>query len=155
MKALIQRCTKASLIINKQEISSIQRGLVVLIGFSSKDEEDDLDYIVRKLLQIRIFEDSSQKINHSLSDMNGELLIIPQFTLYAQTRKGNRPSFTDAANSEKGSFLFKLFLEKIEKFIEENKLTINKPQKGHFGANMQIHLVNDGPFTILLDSKEK
>lgn len=155
MKVLIQRCLRGNVSINKKIISEIKRGFVVLAGFCIEDTQTDLDYIAQKILSIRIFEDKEGKINLSLNEINGELLIIPQFTLYADTIKGNRPSFMRAAPPQIALNLFDLFYNKINELNQAKYRNIKKIVKGKFGENMQIELINDGPFTILIDSKEK
>lgn len=152
MKLVIQRVTQASVAITNETegsistetIGSIHKGLVVLLGVGQEDTRADVDRLVDKMLRLRIFEDAQGKTNLSIQDVHGELLIISQFTLYADCRKGNRPSFVHAAKPELANELY-------EYFIETCKETIPKVESGNFGADMKVSLVNDGPFTIVLE----
>ncbi len=147
MKAVIQRVKKASVTINEKQESSIQNGLLILLGIESTDSKLDADWIANKILQMRIFEDDAEKMNLSIQDIQGELLVVSQFTLYASTKKGNRPSFIQAAKSEIAIPLYTYFLECCN--------TSTPTKAGVFGADMQVELLNDGPVTIILDSKNK
>ena len=149
MRLVIQRVTKASLQINNKIHSSISAGLLVLIGIEEQDGEEDVDYLSTKLCGMRIFSDADGKMNLDIQQIQGELMVVSQFTLHASTKKGNRPSFIRAARPESAIPLY-------EKFISHCELLLGKPCKsGVFGADMQIELVNDGPVTIILDSKNR
>lgn len=147
MKFLIQRVTEASVSVDGQVIGQIGKGLLVLIGVAKEDDEQTADKLVQKLVGLRIFEDSNGKTNLSLSDVGGQLLLISQFTLYADCRKGNRPGFTNAGSPEKANALYEYVIQKC-------KESVPAVEAGRFGADMKVSLVNDGPFTILLDSGE-
>ena len=146
MKLVIQRVTSSSLYIEGSLISQIKQGLVVLIGISKSDSENVIDKLVKKLLNLRVFEDENSKMNYSILDIEGEILLVSQFTLYADTRKGNRPSFINAADPKNAEPLYNKFLEKLHIVLGDNIKT------GRFGANMQIELVNDGPVTIIVEN---
>ncbi|MDR3190713.1 MAG: D-tyrosyl-tRNA(Tyr) deacylase [Lactobacillaceae bacterium] len=148
MRVLLQRVANASVAIAGGEVGSIKRGYVLLVGFHDADTQADLDYLVRKISNLRVFEDENMRMNLSINDVNGEILSISQFTLYADTRKGNRPSFTDAGNPETAANLYAQFNAKLA----ETGLRV---ATGEFGANMQISLVNDGPVTIWFDTENK
>ena len=149
MKLVIQRVSSASVSVNQQVISSIQQGLLVLLGIEHHDSEEDALWLIQKMLQMRIFSDEEGKMNRSLLDLNGDLLVVSQFTLHASTKKGNRPSFIAAARPEQAIPLYEFFLQKASE-------ALGKPvQTGEFGADMQVMLVNDGPVTIIIDSKNK
>ena len=147
MKFVIQRVTHAEVEVEQEIIGSIQNGYLVLIGIAEDDTEEIADKLVKKLLGLRIFADENGKTNLSLKDVNGSLLLISQFTLYADCRKGNRPSFVNAGNPEKANKLYEYIIEKCRDEVPD-------VQTGSFGADMKITLLNDGPFTIILDSKE-
>lgn len=148
MKALLQRVTSASVSIAGEIIGEIGPGLVVFVGVSNDDTEKDADYLVPKLAGLRIFADDEGKFNLSAQDINSELLIISQFTLLADTRKGRRPSFTDATPPEKAETLFNYF-------VGQARATGLKVETGRFQQYMHVEIHNDGPVTIMLDSKEK
>lgn len=147
MRAIIQRVSEASVSVENQVVGKIGKGLLVLLGVGHDDEDKDLDYLVSKILGLRIFQDENDKMNLSLKDIKGELLVVSQFTLYGDVRKGKRPSFTASAPPEKGNMYYEKFLEKCT----ENGIN---PEKGIFGADMKVKLINDGPVTIMLDSKK-
>lgn len=149
MRAVLQRVRKASVEIDGQIKGQISSGLLVFVGIETNDSSQDLEWMLHKILQMRIFSDLDGKMNESLLDQNGEMLIISQFTLHASTKKGNRPSFIQAARPELAIRLYEEFISKAEKEIP------NKVQTGVFGADMQVSLVNDGPVTILIDSKNR
>lgn len=147
MKFVIQRVTHASVTVEQEVIGKIEQGLLVLIGISQEDNKQIADKMIKKLIDLRIFEDENEKTNLSLQDVSGELLLISQFTLYADCKKGNRPSFIKAGNPTLANDLY-------EYIIAECKKQVSVVQTGSFGANMKISLLNDGPFTIILDSEE-
>lgn len=149
MRAVLQRVTRAQVTADKTHVERIGTGLVVLLGITHGDTEKDLLWLVKKITNMRIFNDASGVMNKSVLDVDGELLVVSQFTLFAQTKKGNRPSYSDAATHDIAVPLYALFLEKAT-------AAIGKPVRcGIFGADMQIDLVNDGPVTIVIDSKNK
>ena len=147
MKFVVQRVKNASCTVDNQVIGEIQKGFCVFIGVSNEDNTEIADKMIKKLIGMRIFEDENGKTNLSLADVNGSLLLISQFTLYADCKKGNRPSFTNAGNPELANNLYEYVIEKC-------KEQVSNVQTGSFGADMKISLLNDGPFTIVLDSKE-
>lgn len=147
MKALIQRVTKTEVFIEGNLYSKIGKGCLVLLGVEKGDTEKDITYIGKKVAQLRIFDDASHKMNLSVKDINGEILVVSQFTLSAQCRKGNRPSFDCAEEQPRAEVLYR-------KIIDNLKNHNLRVQTGRFGAYMQVHLINDGPVTILLDSKQ-
>lgn len=147
MKFVIQRVTEASCTVDNQITGEIQNGFCVLIGVAETDTRDIADKMIKKMLQMRIFADDQGKTNLSLKDVDGNLLLISQFTLYANCKKGNRPSFIEAGNPELANSLY-------EYIIEECKKEIPMVQTGIFGADMKLSLINDGPFTIVLDSEQ-
>lgn len=144
MKFLIQRVKSANVKVNENVIGSINKGLLVLVGITESDNKEIADYLVKKLVNMRIFEDDNKKMNRSLKDVNGELLIVSQFTLYADCSSGNRPSFTNAAKPDYAKQLYDYVIDKC-------KEQINIVEQGEFGAKMQVELVNDGPVTIMLE----
>lgn len=149
MRLVIQRVSEASVTIDGSVHGTIGKGLLVLIGVESADTQEDVDWLVQKTVNMRIFPDDEGKMNLSLTDIAGELLVISQFTLHASTKKGNRPSFIQAARPETAIPLY-------ESFIAGCSLSgISKVQTGIFGADMKVSLVNDGPVTIIIDSKER
>ena len=143
MKFVIQRVLDASVIINDKTYSHIDKGLLVLIGISKSDRPDDLDYYVKKIINMRVFNDDNNKMNQSVLDINGSILLVSQFTLLASTKKGNRPSYLDAAEPEQAKVLYRGFYNKLKNYEINVK-------KGRFGAQMKIDFINDGPVTILL-----
>lgn len=147
MRFVIQRVKEANVSVNKEIVGEINKGFMVLIGVSNEDDEQVADKMIRKLLGLRIFEDENGKTNLDLKTVNGELLLISQFTLYADCRRGNRPSFTSAGNPQLAEYLY-------DYIIAECKKEIPIVEQGIFGAEMTVSLKNDGPFTIALDSKE-
>lgn len=147
MKFVIQRVLHASVTVDNNMIGKINRGFLVLIGIGSEDTRKEADLLIRKMCGLRIFEDMDGKTNLALKDVNGEVLLISQFTLYANCRKGNRPSFIEAGNPQKANELY-------EYIIAECKKQLPVVETGSFGADMKVELLNDGPFTIILDSSE-
>ena len=146
MKFVVQRVTEASVAVDGKTIGKIGKGFLVLIGVSDSDTKEIADKMVKKLLGLRIFDDENEKINLSLTDVGGELLLISQFTLYANCKKGYRPSFTEAGKPDMANEMYEYIIEKCrEQFHVET---------GEFGADMKVSLLNDGPFTIILDSQE-
>lgn len=148
MKAVIQRVSRASVSVDGKITGQIGEGLMVLLGVDREDDEKDLEYLVKKITAMRIFEDEQEKMNLALADVDGSLLVISQFTLLASTKKGNRPSFTQAGPPEMSNALYEQFIADCEKlgFHVEH---------GIFGAHMEVSLVNDGPVTIVIDSRDK
>ncbi|WP_439128280.1 D-aminoacyl-tRNA deacylase [Polaribacter sp.] len=149
MKTVIQRVSKASVTIEGEKVANIKTGLLVLLGVVAEDTQEDIDFLVRKTANLRIFNDENGVMNKSLKDCNGEVIVVSQFTLHAATKKGNRPSYIKAAKPEIAILLYEKFLSSLEK--ELNK----KLQTGEFGADMKVELLNDGPVTIIIDSKNK
>jgi len=145
MKVIVQRSKAASVSINNELINKIDKGLVLLVGFTHNDTESDIDYIVKKIINLRIFDDESGVMNKSILDVGGSILSISQFTLYADTKKGNRPSYINALGGRDAIKLYEIFNNKLNQFIET--------KTGIFGADMQVSLTNDGPVTIILESK--
>lgn len=147
MRAVVQRVSQASVKVDDKIVGEIGKGLLVLLGVGKEDSIEDLDYLVEKILGLRIFEDEDEKMNLSLIDIGGELLVVSQFTLYGDVRKGKRPSFTGSASPEIAEEMYLNFIKLcVEKGI--------KTETGIFGANMDVSLINNGPVTILLDSKK-
>lgn len=146
MRVVVQRVKHASVTINGTVNGKINNGFLVLLGVQSTDSEQDVDYLVKKVTNLRIFSDENDKMNLSLKDVNGELLIVSQFTLYANCKEGNRPSFVEAAKPDIAVPLY-------EYFVSECKKIIPVVETGIFGADMKVDLLNDGPVTIIMDSK--
>lgn len=146
MKFVIQRVTEASVTVENKTIGAIRKGLLVLIGIANQDTREIADKMVKKLIGLRIFDDAEGKTNLSLKDVDGQLLLISQFTLYADCKKGNRPSFINAGAPDYANELYKYI-------ISECKREVPVVQQGEFGAEMKVSLINDGPFTIVLDSE--
>ena len=145
MRLVIQRVKNASVTVDNEVTGKIGKGYLVLVGVSDSDTESIADKLIRKMIGLRIFEDENGKTNLSLADVSGSLLLVSQFTLYANCRKGNRPSFIEAGSPEKAEALY-------EYMIRECKKSVPEVQTGIFGADMEVSLVNDGPFTLILDS---
>ena len=145
MRAVVQRVSSSKVTVDGELTGKIDKGLLVLLGVTHEDTSKDVDYIIDKVLNLRIFEDENEKMNLSLKDVEGELLVVSQFTLYGDCRKGRRPSFSSAARPEVATKLYEEFIEKTRK---EGIVT----QTGQFGAHMMVDLTNDGPVTILLES---
>lgn len=144
MKLVIQRVKQAKVEVKGKVAGEIEKGFLVLIGITHTDTRQEADYLAKKLCNLRVFEDENQKMNLNLKDVKGKLLIVSQFTLYADCKDGNRPSFTDAAKPEMANELYEYFCEKCEEYQIE-------VQKGIFGADMQVSLINDGPVTIVME----
>ncbi len=149
MRVVIQRVVSAAVTVNSKVIGSINRGLLVFVGIEDADTEEDIRWMVNKVGGIRIFNDPAGVMNLNLSDVNGELLVVSQFTLHANTKKGNRPSYIRAAKRETAIPLYEKFCAELEKG------TSLRIQRGEFGADMKVELINDGPVTILIDSKNR
>ncbi|MBC2846422.1 D-aminoacyl-tRNA deacylase [Winogradskyella flava] len=149
MKVVVQRVSKASVKINEREVASIEKGLLVLLGIVNEDTQEDIDWLCKKIVNLRVFSDENSVMNTSLSDSDGDIIVVSQFTLHASTKKGNRPSYIKAAKPDIAILLYKNFITKLQS-------ELGKPiQTGEFGADMKVHLVNDGPVTIIIDSKNK
>ena len=148
MRIVIQRVSEASVKIEGKIISAIDKGFLVLLGIETEDTKNDADYLIQKLINLRVFSDQDGKMNLSLTDVNGDILIVSQFTLHAVTKKGNRPSYIKAARPEQAIPLYEYFLSKTKSQFNGKVLS------GEFGADMKVSLVNDGPVTIFIDSKE-
>ena len=146
MKVVVQRSKKSKVTINNKVNGSINKGYVLLVGFTHGDTTDIVDKMINKILNLRIFEDENDKMNLSIEDINGSILSISQFTLYADSKKGNRPSFINAMKPDEASKLYDYFNQELSKYIEVNT--------GIFGADMKVEIYNDGPVTIILDSDE-
>ena len=149
MKAVIQRVSQSSVTINEEIVSQIQQGLLVLVGIEDADNQEDINWLTSKIANLRIFADENEVMNMSLKDIDGEMIVVSQFTLHALTKKGNRPSYIKASKPEIAIPLYESFIQQME--IELGK----KVQTGQFGADMKVSLVNDGPVTIIIDTKNK
>ena len=148
MRVVLQRVAHASVTVEEKVIGKIQRGFLLLVGVTHDDAMEDMEYLVRKIVQMRIFEDEEGKLNRSIQDIGGEILSVSQFTLYADTKKGNRPSFSKAATGDVAIEMF----EQFNGLLRETGVPV---ETGQFGADMKVELLNDGPVTILLDSKNR
>jgi D-tyrosyl-tRNA(Tyr) deacylase len=149
MRAVIQRVLQASCMVDNEITGAIEAGFLVLLGIEDADTEDDLQWLAQKISNLRIFGDENGLMNKALADIDGNILLISQFTLFAQTKKGNRPSFIRAARPEKAIPLYEQMISALE------TLTGKKIARGIFGADMKVNLVNDGPVTIIMDTKDK
>lgn len=147
MRCVVQVVKHASVTVEEERISEIGRGFLIFLGVSDTDTEELADRMVKKICGLRIFPDENGKTNRSLSDVDGELLVVSQFTLYANCRKGNRPSFTEAGAPDKANALYKYFTARCRDYVQQ-------VQHGRFGADMKVELLNDGPFTLMLDSEQ-
>lgn len=147
MKSVIQRVSQSSVTINNEIVAQIQQGLLVLVGIEDADNQEDINWLTSKIANLRIFEDENEVMNLSLKDIDGEMIVVSQFTLHALTKKGNRPSYIKASKPEIAIPLYESFVKQME--IELGK----KVQTGQFGADMKVGLVNDGPVTIIIDTK--
>ena len=146
MKLVIQRVSNAKVEVENKIIGQIEKGFLVLLGVGPEDNTQIADFLVEKLCNLRVFEDENQKMNLSIKDIDGELLVVSQFTLYADCKKGNRPSFSNAAKPEKANELYEYFMEKCRE-------KVRKVEHGEFGADMKVSLLNDGPVTIILEKE--
>lgn len=149
MKIVIQRVSKASVTINEQKVADIKNGLLVLLGIVNEDAQEDINWLVRKVANLRVFNDENGVMNKSLLESNGEAIVVSQFTLQASTKKGNRPSYIKASKPEIAIPLYENFVKTLENELGK------KVQTGEFGADMKVELLNDGPVTIIIDSKNK
>lgn len=149
MKAVIQRVTEASVTIDGIIVAEIEKGLLVLIGIEDADAKEDIDWLTAKIANLRIFGDENEVMNLSLKDTHGDMIVVSQFTLHAQTKKGNRPSYIKASKPE-------IAIPLYETFVKQMETELGKPvQTGQFGADMKVRLLNDGPVTIIIDTKNK
>jgi D-tyrosyl-tRNA(Tyr) deacylase len=147
MKVVVQRVSKASVSIDNQIVAAIGSGLLILLGIVDEDTQEDIEWLTRKVANLRIFEDDKGVMNRSLLDVGGDAIVVSQFTLHASTKKGNRPSYIKAAKPDVAISLYEAFVTKLEHIL------IKKIQTGQFGADMKVELLNDGPVTIIIDSK--
>ena len=149
MRVVVQKVKNASVKVNNQLVGEIKNGLVVLAGYESSDTSEDISWMIQKIIKMRIFDDFENKLNFSVIDVDGEILLISQFTLHASVKKGNRPSYIKAANSKKAKQMYDQTISEFETVLKR------KISTGEFGANMEVSLVNNGPVTITIDSKKK
>ncbi len=149
MIAVIQRVTEASVTIDQQIKSQIGNGLLILLGIEEADDHDDMEWLVKKIINLRVFNDENDVMNKSALDVQGEFLVVSQFTLHASTKKGNRPSYIKAAKPEIAIPLYKKFIQQMQSEVP------TQVQTGEFGADMKVRLLNDGPVTIIIDTKNK
>ncbi|MBI6116044.1 D-aminoacyl-tRNA deacylase [Salegentibacter maritimus] len=149
MRVVLQRVSKASVQINHEINAVMQKGLLILLGIEAEDTQEDIDWLCNKIVKMRIFNDENEAMNLSLLDVDGDAIVVSQFTLHASTKKGNRPSFIKAAKPDIAVPLYEKFIKKLEE-------SLGKPVgSGEFGADMKVELINDGPVTIIVDSKNK
>ena len=149
MRAVIQRVSEASVVIGKQKIADINQGLLILLGIEIEDAKEDALWLANKIVQLRIFQDKDDVMNKSIADVDGKAIVVSQFTLHAKTKKGNRPSYIKAARPEQAIPLYEQFKKDLSEAIG------SQVQSGEFGANMKVSLINDGPVTIIIDTKNK
>ena len=149
MRALIQRVSEASVVIGEQKVADINQGLLVFLGVEIEDAKEDAFWLANKIVQLRIFQDEKGVMNKSITDVDGEIIVVSQFTLHAKTKKGNRPSYIKAARPEQAIPLYEQFKKDLSEAIG------NQVQSGEFGADMKVFLINDGPVTIIIDTKNK
>ena len=149
MKVVIQRVSQATVKVSDKIISEIKLGFLILLGVEKSDSKEDIDWLVNKISNLRVFSDNELKMNLSIKDIKGEIIVVSQFTLHAKTKKGNRPSYIKAANPEQAEPLYEEFISQLK---NESAVSV---QSGVFGANMQVDIINDGPVTIIMDSKNK
>ena len=149
MRVVVQRVSQSSVIIESDIVSSISKGLLILLGVENNDTLDDVNWLIRKIINLRIFNDIDGKMNNSIIDIKGDIIVVSQFTLHAKTKKGNRPSYINAAQPKIAIPLYENFVQVLKNESKLNVLT------GQFGADMKVSLINDGPVTIIIDSKNK
>jgi D-tyrosyl-tRNA(Tyr) deacylase len=149
MKVVIQRVSEASVTIDEKKVADIQKGILVLVGIEEADTQEDIDWLVNKIVNLRIFGDNNEVMNLSVKDINGDIIVVSQFTLHASTKKGNRPSYLKAAKPEFSIPMYEQFVSSLE-FVFGKQV-----QTGIFAADMKVSLLNDGPVTIIIDSKNK
>ena len=149
MKVVLQRVSEASVTVAEKKVANIQKGLLVLVGIEEADTQDDIDWLVNKIVNLRIFWDENDVMNLSVKDIHGDIIVVSQFTLHASTKKGNRPSYLKAAKPEFSVPLYEQFVSSLEIVLEK------QVQTGVFAADMKVSLLNDGPVTIIMDSKNK
>ena len=149
MRAVIQRVSEASVVIGEQKVADINQGLLIFLGVEIEDVKEDALWLANKIVQIRIFQDEKGVMNKSITDVDGEIIVVSQFTLHAKTKKGNRPSYIKAARPEQAIPLYEQFKKDLSEAIG------NQVQSGEFGADMKVSLINDGPVTIIIDTKNK
>tara|TARA_B110000238_G_C16036490_1_gene399884 strand:- start:618 stop:1070 length:453 start_codon:yes stop_codon:yes gene_type:complete len=149
MRIVIQRVSKASVTVQKKKVADIKNGLLIFLGILNEDGQEDINFLARKIVNLRIFNDENEVMNHSLLEVNGDAIVVSQFTLQASIKKGNRPSYIKAAKAEIAIPLYENFVKTLEKELGK------KVQTGEFGADMKVQLLNDGPVTICIDSKNK
>jgi D-tyrosyl-tRNA(Tyr) deacylase len=149
MIALLQRVLSASVTIDNEEVANIKNGLLILLGITHSDSQEDIDWLTKKISSLRVFSDENGKMNAAIKEVNGEILVVSQFTLHASTKKGNRPSFIEAASPDLALSLYQSFIQTLQQEI------VNPIQSGKFGADMKVSLLNDGPVTIVIDTKNK
>lgn len=149
MKTVIQRVSKASVTIEGKKVADIKSGLLILLGIINEDTMEDIQWLTKKIVNLRIFNDDNGVMNTSIKDIDGDIIVVSQFTLHASTKKGNRPSYIKAAKPDIAIPLYQKFVQQIENHLGK------KVQTGEFGADMKVELLNDGPVTILIDSKDK
>lgn len=149
MRIVIQKVKEASVTVENEKISAIKKGLLILVGIENEDTQEDIDYLVKKSTQLRIFNDENSVMNRSVKDVDGDIIVVSQFTLQANTKKGNRPSYIRAAKPDISVPMYEKFVAAMEKAM------VKKIGTGKFGAMMDVALINDGPVTIIIDSKEK
>ena len=149
MRAVVQRVSEASVVIDKQKVADINQGLLIFLGIEIEDVKEDALWLANKIVHLRIFQDEDGVMNKSIMDMDGEIIVVSQFTLHAKTKKGNRPSYIKAARPEQAIPLYEQFKKDLSEAIG------NQVQSGEFGADMKVSLTNDGPVTIIIDTKNK
>ena len=149
MKAVLQRVSDASVTIEDVKVASIKKGLLILLGIVNEDTQEDIKWLSNKIVNLRIFEDDNEVMNNSLIDVEGDIIVVSQFTLHANTKKGNRPSYIKAAKPDVAIPLYENFVKQLESLLSK------KVQTGEFGADMKVDLINDGPVTIIIDTKNK
>ncbi|NMH87181.1 D-aminoacyl-tRNA deacylase [Flavivirga algicola] len=149
MKVVIQRVSEASVTIDGEQVASMSQGLLILLGIVNEDTPEDIKWLINKIVNLRVFADENNIMNRSLLDVKGEAIVVSQFTLHASTKKGNRPSYIKAAKPDVAIPLYENFVKQLELSLDK------KVQTGQFGADMKVTLINDGPVTIIIDSKDK